>query len=233
LIRYCEKVFSLSEAILVPVSDERLMPRIATAVALKASLTLFWARLGSLHALETTRAARFWKQWLGEDLCSADTLGRVHAQMDTDKLRKGLQQIYARLKRNKALSALAGLEVAVVDGHETHCSYRRHCSGCLTRTLHTTQGQRLQYYHRHVTMMLLGEKLRLLLDMEAQRPGEGEVVTAVRLLERVLKTYSRAFSSCWPMLSMLRRLSSTLFALTASMSWWFSKTTAGTSIRTS
>lgn len=103
------------------------MPRIATAVALKAGLVLFWARLGSLNALGTTGAARFWKQWLGEALCSADTVGRVHALMDAQGLRKGLHRVYACLKRNKALSALGGWEVAVVDGHETHSSYRRHC----------------------------------------------------------------------------------------------------------
>jgi hypothetical protein len=33
----------------------------------------------------------------------------------------------------------------------------------------------------------------LLLDLEPQRPGEGEVATALRLLERVLAAYPRAF----------------------------------------
>ena len=169
------------------------MPRIAAAVPLKASLVLFWARLGSLNALATTGAARFWKQWLGEDLCSADTIGRVYALMDAQGLRKGLHQVYACLKRNKALRAVGRWEVAVLDGHETHCSYRRHCSGCLKRTLHTSAGERIQYYHRHVAILLLTEKLRLLLDLEAQRPGEDEVVTALRLVERVLQAYPRAF----------------------------------------
>lgn len=174
-------------------SDERLLPRIATAVPLKAGLVLFWARLGSLNALGTTGAARFWKQWLGEDLCSADTVGRVHALMDAQGLRKGLHRVYACLKRNKALSALGGWEVAVVDGHETHSSYRRHCSGCLKRTLHTSAGERIQYYHRHVTLLLVTDKLRLLLDLEPQRPGEDEVTTSLRLMERVVQAYPRAF----------------------------------------
>jgi len=177
----------------VGVSDERPLPRIATPVLLKAGLALFWARLGSLNALESISTARFWKRWLGEPMCSADTIGRVHAQMVTCGLRKGLHQLYVCLKRNKALTGIGGLDVAVLDGHETHCSYRRHCSGCLTRVIPTEQGERAQYYHRHVTIMLLGEKLRLLLDMEPQRPREGEVTTALRLLDRVLKTYPRAF----------------------------------------
>jgi hypothetical protein len=162
-------------------------------VPLKAGLVLFWARLGSLNALGTTGAARFWKQWLGKDLCSADTVGRVHALMDAQGLRKGLHRVYACLKRNKALSAPGGWEVAVVDGHETHASYRRHCLGCLKRTVHTSAGERVQYYHRYVAFLLLTDKLRLLLDLEPQRPGEDEVTTALRLVERVIQAYPRAF----------------------------------------
>ena len=156
-------------------------------------MALFWARLGSLNALGSTCTARFWKQWLGQGLCSEDTLGRVYALMDAQSLRKGLHRVYTCLKQNKALSAVGGWEVAVVDGHEMHSSYRRHCSGCLKRTIHASEGERIQYYHRHVTLLLLTDKLRLLLDMEPQRPGEDEVATALRLVERVLQAYPRAF----------------------------------------
>jgi len=40
---------------------------------------------------------------------------------------KGIHHLYARLKRNKALPDIQGLGVAVLDGHESHASYRRHC----------------------------------------------------------------------------------------------------------
>jgi hypothetical protein len=83
--------------------------------------------------------------------------------------------------------------IAVLDGHEHHASYRRHCRGCLKRTLRTEQGEKIQFYHRPVTLMLRSEKLRLLLDVEAQLPGESEVATDLRLLERVLRAYPRAF----------------------------------------
>jgi len=62
------------------------------------------------------------------------------------------------------------------------------------------QMQRLiQFYHRQVTLMLLpgappgGEPVRLLLDPEPQRAGEDAVATALRLLERVIPAYPRAF----------------------------------------
>ncbi len=124
---------------------------------------------------------------------SDDSMGRVTAEMEPSDLRKRLHRIYSRLKRNKALNGIGGLSIAVLDGHETHSSYLRHCPGCLKRTVHTQAGDRIQYYHRNVTLMLLGEKVRLLLEVEAQHPGEDEVQTAVRLLDRVLEIYPCAF----------------------------------------
>jgi len=89
---------------------------------------MFWSRLGSLNALEEHRLSRFWKQWLGCSPGSSDTLGRVHAGLVAHELREGLHHVYFRLKRNKALPDIGGLGVAVLDGHETHASYRRRCS---------------------------------------------------------------------------------------------------------
>ena len=199
LLAWSEKIFDLSSEVIAPVSDRRLQPRIGTAVVVKSALVMFWARLGSLNALELTAGSRFWKKWLEESTCSADTMGRVHALMDADQLRQGLHYIYERLKRNKALPDTQGMAVAVIDGHESHASYLRHCSGCLERIIPQGTGHRVQFYHRQVTLMLLPgaprgrEPIRLLLDHEPQRAGENEVATAMRLLERVIPAYPRAF----------------------------------------
>ncbi len=154
---------------------------------------LYWARLGSLNALEMVRGAPFWKHWLGQPMPSADTVGRVHALLENEGLRRGLQHVYRRLKRNKALRSVGGWDVAMLDGHENHASYRRHCAGCLKRTIHTEGGEQIQFYHRQVTLMLRSEKFHFLLDVEAQLPGEDEVAAALRLLQRVLRTSPRAF----------------------------------------
>lgn len=181
------------------VSDSRQEPRIATAVVVKAALALFWSRLGSLNALEMVRPAKIWKNWLGQPACSADSMGRIAAGIQADTLRQGIHHVYDRLKRNKALPDIHGLAVAVLDGHETSASYSRCCEGCLRRTIHGAHGDRVQFYHRNVTLMLLcgapasRPALRLLLDLEPQQPGEDEVATAQRLLERVLPAYPRAF----------------------------------------
>ena len=180
-------------------SDRRLKPCIPTAVVVKSALAIFWARLGSLNALEMTGLAKFWKAWLGEPMCSADSMGRIIAGLDSNTVRRGLHHVYSRLKRNKALPDIQGLAVAVLDGHETSASFLRCCPGCLKRTIHTAHGDRVQFYHRNVTLMLLSgtrpshPALHLLLDLELQQPGEGEVATALRLLDRVIAAYPRAF----------------------------------------
>jgi hypothetical protein len=83
--------------------------------------------------------------------------------------------------------------VAILDGHESHATYLRHCAGCLQRTIHTARGDRIQYYHRAVTLLLAGSELSMLLDAEPIRPGEDEVAAAIRLFDRVVDRYPRAF----------------------------------------
>ncbi len=160
---------------------------------------MFWLRMGSLNALETSGQSRFWKHWLGHPMPSAETMGEVHAKMNAGTLREAIHQVYKDLKRNKALPDNRGISSAIVDGHESHSSYRRHCTGCLQRTIHAEHGDRIQYYHRQVTLLLVTgapagrAPLRIPLDHEPQLPGEEEVATAMRLLERVLLRYPRAF----------------------------------------
>jgi hypothetical protein len=180
--------------LLCDIRDRRVRPRIAASVVVRSLLVLFLGRLGSLHALEQTRRSTFWCRWLGSPLPSADTLGRVACLLDPKQLRDIVWQIYTRLKRNKALGATShGLMALVLDGHESHASYKRHCAGCLERPVNTRWGWRRQYYHRNVTAMLLSRPFPLLLDAEPLRPGEDEIEAARRLLERLLSSYPRAF----------------------------------------
>lgn len=199
LITYAEKIFRFSRDLVAPVTDRRREPRMATATVVKAAAAMFWARMGSLNAWELSARSRFWTTWLQVPMPSADSMGRVLALTDPAKFRDAIHAVYSRLKRNKALPDNAGFTIAIVDGHESHASYLRHCHGCLQRTIHTEHGDRVQYYHRQVTTLLVPgapagrEPLRLPLDHEPQRPGEDEVATAMRLLERVLGRYPRAF----------------------------------------
>jgi hypothetical protein len=180
LTAYSEKIFHFSRDVISQLSDRRTEPPISTAAVAKSATVLFRARMGSINAWEQRGGACFWKRWLGESTFSADTPGRVHALLDAGGLRQGNYHVYQRLKRNKALPDIHGLGVAVPDGHESHASYIRHWSGCMQRIIHSEEGDRLQYYHRPVTLMLLpgalpgGQVIRPLLDHEPQNPGKAK-----------------------------------------------------------
>lgn len=176
-------------------TDGRSQPRIPTLSVVRSLLVMFLSRLGSLNALGQTRPSRFWRGFLPDGrLASPDTIGRVAAQMVPDQVRDVMHGVYSRLKRGKALPDLpCGLTGAILDGHESHATYRQCCPACLQRTIQTAEGERTQYYHRYVAIHLLTGEVPLMLDAEPQRPGEDEVACALRLLERVLKKYPRAF----------------------------------------
>lgn len=194
ILAYAEKLAGLGRLIDSTVRDARPQPRITAPTVARTVLAMLLTRLGSFNAVEQTRRSVFWRKWLGADLPSADTLGRVCDGMDLAALRQIQRELYVRLKRGKALEPPAhGLMLAVLDGHESHATFRRCCGGCLQRTVKTREGEKTQYYHRDVTLSLVGAEGCLLLDAEPIAAGEDEVAAAIRLLDRVVKAYPRAF----------------------------------------
>lgn len=193
ILAYGQKICRLGD-LLDGVIDTRKRPRIATRVVMRAVLVMMLARQGSLNALEQTRKSSVWWRWLGGKLPSADTVGRVCNLADVQTIREVNYQVYTQLKRAKALAPPAhGLMLAVLDGHESHASYRRCCKGCLQRTIHTKNGDRVQYYHRAVTLQLVADGPTPLLDAEPIRPGEDEIAAALRLFDRLVDRHPRAF----------------------------------------
>lgn len=181
-------------AAVAALKDSRQKARISTATVAWNLLVMLMVRLGSLNALEQLKAGGCCKRLLGTETPSADTLGRVLSLMNPADLRSGIRQVYSRAKRMKALPPLAsGLVALIVDGHESSSSFKCQCAGCLTREITKKNGTQTQYYHRLVLAQLVTGEVRLLLDVEPQRKGEDEVATALRLLERILAAYPRAF----------------------------------------
>ena len=75
------------EDFLDSIRDSRLQPQISTATVIRSVAVMFLSRLGSLHALEQSRPSRFWPRWLGRQMPSADTVGRVCALAEAEALR--------------------------------------------------------------------------------------------------------------------------------------------------
>ena len=193
LLSYAEEKLALG-VLLAGLHDRRQRPRIALLVVVRSVVVMFLARLGSLNGLVQTRPSAFWRRYLLAPLPSDDSLSRIAAAMEPDDVRRVHGELYRQLQAHKALPPLvAGLRPLILDGHESHSSYRRHCPACCQRVVKTVQGERVQFYHRYVAALLATGALPLWLDAEPLRPGEDEIAAALRLLERLLDRYPRAF----------------------------------------
>jgi hypothetical protein len=151
--------------------------------------------MGSLNRMHMARRLGVWRaRRMG--IPSADTIARATRTTTLPQLRQVGRTMYRRLRRSKALESGVGRSyfMLVVDGHECCCSYRRHCPKCLTRRIQVTNGTtRIQYYHRLVAAVLVCNDFVLALDVEMQQPREGEVQCAMRLFERIMDNYPKAF----------------------------------------
>jgi hypothetical protein len=65
LIAYAGKIFQLSGTVVAGVVDRRRQPRIPTSRVVHSVAVLFWARMGSLNALELAAHSSFFRRWLG------------------------------------------------------------------------------------------------------------------------------------------------------------------------
>ena len=72
-------------------------------------------------------------------------------------------------------------------------SRHRCCPECQKRKIKVGDDEVTEYYHRGVVCHLIGFDLAIPLDVELIKPGEGEVIAAKRLAERVFGNYSRFF----------------------------------------
>jgi len=128
LLRYGDKVLGLG-AVMARITDSRKRPRRTTRQVISSVLIMLLTRLGSLNALEKTKGHSFWKKGCGILPPSADSIARIMTCVGSATLREGLHHMYTRLKRNKAIiSSWQGLIPLIVDGHESHATYRRHCN---------------------------------------------------------------------------------------------------------
>ena len=91
LVKYADRVFGWSRS-LEELRDTRKRPRIATGVVMKALCVMLLARLGSLNSLEALRPKGWLRRWLGGEMPSADTLGRVAGQLAPQEVRRLLRR---------------------------------------------------------------------------------------------------------------------------------------------
>jgi len=94
----------------------RQRPQISASAVFVSVWAMFATGRGSLHSLEKEgRLPARLQGLMGCQCPSADTMGRVYGQLDSDLLRQMLSIINHQIRRNKALGPGGNLMIVAVD----------------------------------------------------------------------------------------------------------------------
>ncbi len=182
-IRYSQKCFGLSKK-LKDITDRRLKPQIATAKIAVSIFSLQMANLGSIHDFSQSVLSP-----------SPSTIARVADTMSLDDIREVGCRIYKEARKKKMLSPYGDMWTCVIDGKEITTSDYCKCGHCKKRKRRLKDGSiKYEYYHQVTAFILATKDFSFTLDVEPILPGEGEKTSAYRLLERLCRTYPKAFS---------------------------------------
>lgn len=115
---YINKVFQFQQ-LMAGQRDSRPQPVIPAAAVFGTAFAMFATRRGSLNAIDKDRhfPGRL-EKFVGPQVPSADTVGRVYAQLDSGSVREALRDVHLRIKRNKMLRNTTDWTFVAVDGHE-------------------------------------------------------------------------------------------------------------------
>ena len=115
---YLDKVFQFRD-LTARLSDSRLEAVIPTAAVFGTAFAMFATCRGSLNGIDKERHfPRRLQNFVGPQVPSGDTVGRVYTQLHSDVLREVLRDVHLHIKRNKMLGDSSGWLFAAVDGHE-------------------------------------------------------------------------------------------------------------------
>jgi len=190
LIDYSNKIFNLF-SIIASITDGRIKPQIPTVKIIAAIIIMHFTNQGSLNSLSQEIAFKKLKACIP----SVSTIARTADSMDLEEIRGVGLEIYKKARKKKMLSPCHGMWVGVVDGHEQITSPYCKCQYCKSRTVTKKDGVKdIQYYHEFTAFILAGPKISFILDIEPILPGEGEISSSYRLIERVCRNYPKAFN---------------------------------------
>lgn len=219
-LNYAIEVFGLG-ATLAKACDGRRSPKISTSQVFLSLLMAAVLRVPSLNQLEELLGDGQFRRLLGargssargKRLFSADTIADVLDTLDVAVLQASLVELVKKAERNKAFrdDTFGTFRCVALDGWEPFSTYKRHCEGCLTRTVKLKErdedGNQVertvtQYYHRFVVAFLVAPTLDITLAIEPILPAdlrenlpvkrardEGELTVALRLIDRLHEQY--------------------------------------------
>lgn len=196
---YIEKYYHFS-AIAESMEDSRINPSIPTAAIFNLTSFLFILQMSSLNSMDEFRKEDTQKagmeQLINSRYPSADSISYSLERFNITKLREAIHSIYVKQQRRHIINKerIGKFLVLALDGHELFSSKKRCCEKCLQRKVGKDDDSSIEYYHRVVVAQLVGGKMCNPLDMEPILPGEDEVNAAMRLFERLMQNYPKAFN---------------------------------------
>ena len=194
IIDYSNKYFNLFDLI-SDISDLRANPQIACSDIAASIMSMLFSNLGSLNKFNQTRDFSYAGN-IAVRIPSASTVARAADTIDLNYLREILKSIYLKAKRSKMIQPFNGRYIGIIDGHEICSSDLHRCGLCSVRNVSKIEGVvKLNYHHRYTAFILAGQKFAFLLDIEPIYPLEGELTSALRLLDRVCINYPKAFEA--------------------------------------
>lgn len=214
VLSYGRKVWGLP-GLLQRVGDGRDRPQVPMETVVRAVFFCGLLRIRSFNALEPQlgEPELCWALGLkeppatGRRVVSVDTLSRTLRLADPASLHDMLSELVRRAERHKVFREgwVGSHRYAAIDGWEPIRSRYRHCDRCLERLVTVGKKRVVEYFHRYVVCLLLGDREEVVLGFEpvsnaahrvAPRPtqaelDEGEQTAAIRLLRKLRARYGR------------------------------------------
>ena len=189
---YSNKVFQLGNYLDL-LQDGRLNPQISISRIFMAFYYGFCFRLKAVESIEEESLSGVLRRRVGG--ISDDTLKYGLAHLRPESLQALWYMLSKRVKRNGMLrnSPFCDYIVAVMDCIEVYSSYNVECDHCMTRRIETTDGDKIQYYHRAVVVTIVGFDFPIPIGLEMMKGGEDEVSCGLRLLKRLVSHLGKRF----------------------------------------
>ena len=195
-LRRSDKVFNLTQK-LQALHDGRTWCLVPLASVMKILLLGFACRLGSLNRIEQALENGLFDEVLGRGAKpSADAISYAVKRTEPKEVKELISQVVQKARRNKLFpkGTVDGYVVCGVDGTELYKTKAdsRRCTHCSVRT--RKEGDEevwREYYERAVAISYVGDGPNLVVGLERQGKGEGELPASLRLLQDLYWRNSR------------------------------------------
>lgn len=190
--KYSAKVFQIGD-LLDLLQDSREDAQISISKIFMALYYGFSFRLKAIASIEEESRSGILRHRVGT--ISDDTLKYGLAHLCPESLQALWHMLSKRVKRNGMLrdSPFCDYIVGVMDCIEVYSSYNVECDHCMARRIETTDGDKIQYYHRAVVVTLVGFDFPIPIGLEMMKPGEDEVSCGLRLLKQLVSHLGKRF----------------------------------------